>query len=199
MLEISLLTAPLGLTEPLFVPAYRAPATVFDLALRTGFDLESLLFSFSVGGIASVLCERLLGLRHAPVPEAERDGPRHRFHLLALGAAPLSFAGFLAVARMNPIYAASLALLVGAAACAACRPDLLASMGRGGLAFGLLYTAFFAGLAAAFPGWVEATWRLEELSGVLLLGVPLEEILFAVALGFCWSTLYEHLRWIRLF
>lgn len=47
MLRMSLVTLPLGLTEPLFVPAYWTPPTIFDLARRTGFDLESLLYSRS--------------------------------------------------------------------------------------------------------------------------------------------------------
>jgi hypothetical protein len=39
----SLMTAPLGLTEPIFVPAYWNPPSLFDLAQRSGFDIESAL------------------------------------------------------------------------------------------------------------------------------------------------------------
>jgi hypothetical protein len=42
ILRVSLGTMPLGLTEPLFVPAYWNPPTLFDLARRTGFDLTTL-------------------------------------------------------------------------------------------------------------------------------------------------------------
>jgi len=38
MLWSSLYTTPFGLSEPLFVPEYWAPPSLFDLALRTGFD-----------------------------------------------------------------------------------------------------------------------------------------------------------------
>ena len=41
MLLSSLLTSLLGLTEPIFVPRYWNPPTLFDLAQRTGFDIES--------------------------------------------------------------------------------------------------------------------------------------------------------------
>lgn len=44
MLWASLFTMPLGLTEPLFVPRYWNPPSLFDLAQRTGFDIESLIF-----------------------------------------------------------------------------------------------------------------------------------------------------------
>ena len=49
MLVVSLLTAPLGLTEPLFVPEYWSPPSLFDLAARTGFDIESLALARALG------------------------------------------------------------------------------------------------------------------------------------------------------
>jgi hypothetical protein len=55
MLEVSAATSLLGLTEPLFVPEYWNPPTLFELAQRTGFDIESLIFCFAIGGIAAVL------------------------------------------------------------------------------------------------------------------------------------------------
>lgn len=51
MLKISLVTMLFGLTEPLFVPEYWNPPALFDLAQKTGFDIESFIFSFSIGGI----------------------------------------------------------------------------------------------------------------------------------------------------
>src|SRR3546814_73300 len=55
MLRAGIGTAPFGLTEPLFVPVYWSPPSLFDLARTTGFDIESLIFSFSIGGIGAVL------------------------------------------------------------------------------------------------------------------------------------------------
>ena len=51
MLWASVLTAPFGLTELAFVPKYWNPPSLFDLAHRTGFDIESLIFCFAIGGI----------------------------------------------------------------------------------------------------------------------------------------------------
>ena len=55
MLSVSLGTMLLGFTEPLFVPQYWNPPTLFDLARLTGFDIESLIFTFAIGGTVSVL------------------------------------------------------------------------------------------------------------------------------------------------
>ena len=55
MLSASLFTMPFGLSEPLFVPEYWNPPSLFDLAQQTGFDIESLIFCFGIGGIGAVL------------------------------------------------------------------------------------------------------------------------------------------------
>jgi len=77
---------PLGLTEPLFVPAYWNPPSLFELAQRTGFDIESLIFSFAIGGIGAVLYDVLARRESRQMSHAERHSSRHRFHALALVA-----------------------------------------------------------------------------------------------------------------
>jgi hypothetical protein len=42
---------PMGLTEPFFVPEYWTPPSLFNLTEKTGFDIESLIFSFAIDGI----------------------------------------------------------------------------------------------------------------------------------------------------
>ena len=59
MLIVSALTMLLGLTEPIFVPEYWSPPSLFNLALRTGFDIESLIFSFVIGGIGAAIYETI--------------------------------------------------------------------------------------------------------------------------------------------
>ena len=68
----SVLTAPLGLTEPLFVPAYWSPPSLFNLARTTGFDIESLIFSFGIGGVGAVIYNLLTGRELTIVADAER-------------------------------------------------------------------------------------------------------------------------------
>ncbi|NQY26146.1 MAG: hypothetical protein HRT92_03100 [Piscirickettsiaceae bacterium] len=46
-------TAPFWLTEPLFVPDYWIPPSLFYLAVTTGFNIESLIFCFGIGGVGS--------------------------------------------------------------------------------------------------------------------------------------------------
>lgn len=82
MLGVSLWTSLLGLTEFLFVPAYWTPPSLFDLARKIHFDIESLVFSFAIGGLAVVIYEWFSRVEHHEISIPERRRSRHRFHVL---------------------------------------------------------------------------------------------------------------------
>lgn len=196
MLAASLFTAPFGLLEPMFVPEYWSPPSLFDLNQRTGFDLESVIFSFAVGGVAAVLYNALTRRRTRPLGEAERRRLARPFPYLMLA---FPFALFFALAPLpwNPIYAGITAMAVGAVVNVLYRPDLLAKTAASGVLFLGYYGLFLAGLMAVAPGYVERVWNLDALSGVLILGMPLEELLFGLTFGMFWSGLYERATWTR--
>lgn len=197
MLQVSLATMPFGLTEPLFVPQYWNPPTLFDLAQRTGFDLESLIFCFGIGGVGSVLYSILAHRQDIAVTTGEKQMPLHRHHYKAL-LSPFVVFLLLYFLPWNPIYPSIVAMTVGAAATIVCRPDLKTKIWIGGLLFLSYYFVFFIALIATAPGYVEHVWNLPSLTGALLLGIPLEELLFALTFGLYWSGVYEHLMWKRL-
>jgi hypothetical protein len=194
MLRASLLTMPFGLTEPLFVPRYWDPPSLFDLAQRTGFDIESLIFSFGSGGVGAVLYNILTGQNLRPVGSRERRRPRHRYHSVALAAPFLAFP-VLSVLGWNPVYPAIVAMASGGAATALCRPDLKSKTWIGGVLFVAYYAPFLLLLEWSAPGYIGRVWNLGDLSGLLVAGIPLEELLFAFAFGTYWTGLYEHLTW----
>ena len=195
MLWASALTIPFGLTEPIFVPRYWNPPSLFDLAQKTGFDLESLIFCFGIGGIAVVLYNVLTRQEWAPVPVRERS---HRRHHRAAVLVPIVAFPLLSTLPWNPIYPAIAALALGAVATSACRPDLGAKTLIGGALFSGYYMIFMLGLVSLVPGYIERVWDLSALSGVLVDGIPLEELLFGLAFGAYWTSVYEHLTWRRL-
>ena len=190
MMRTGLGTAPFGLTEPLFVPAYWSPPSLFDLAQRTGFDIESIIFAFSIGGIGAVLYNLVTRQASLPVVPAGR----HRFHRLALALPALIFL-ILAFAGWNPIYPALIAMAAGAGAAVLCRPDLAAKTLAGGLLFLGFYAIFMLGLVLGAPGYIEQVWNLPALSGLGIAGIPLEELMFGFAFGLYWANVYEHLSW----
>lgn len=194
MWRTSIVTTPFGLTEPLFVPRYWDPPSLFDLAKKTGFDIESLIFSFALAGICAVLYDLVTHRGSVPMPESERHRRMHQLHVLAL-ASPVPI--FLALAWLpwNPIYPAILATLGGALATFLCRPDLRARMWAGGLLFLVFYSVALQLLRLTSPGYIESVWNLAGLSGITVVGMPIEELFFAVAFGLFWAAMYEHLTW----
>lgn len=196
MLRASLFTMPFGLTEPLFVPEYWSPPSLFDLALRTGFDIESLIFCFAIGGIGVVLYNGLTRQRIQPVPGEYRHHPMHRHHRFAI-ATPFIVFPMLYFLSWNPIYPAVVAMIAGAAANILCRPDLGRKTWIGGLLFLVLYAVWVGGLELLAPGYIDAVWNLDNLSDIVILTIPLEEYLFAFSFGMYWAGVYEHLTWQR--
>ena len=198
MLVVSFWTSLLGLTEPLFVPIYWNPPSLFDLASRTGFDIESLIFSFGFGGLAVVLYERIFRSRHTAVSALEHHSPRHRFHIWTLLSAPAILIILLIATNLNPLHSAIIAMIVGGLATWYCRPDLKKKMFTSAFIFLILYFFYFLTLIAISPGYVERVWNLRAISGILIAGIPLEELLFALSFGFLWSSIYEHITWKKI-
>jgi hypothetical protein len=194
MVRVSAATSLLGATEPIFVPEYWNPPSLFDLAQRTGFDVESFIFCFAIGGIAAVLYSALARRQPGAIPAGERSSARHRLHALALMTPYIAFPLLYALS-WNPIYPGIVALAIGAVSTVACRPELGRKTLLGGLLFLALYALFAALLVVFAPGYVEQVWNLADLSGVVLAGIPLEELAFGFAVGMYWSGLYEHFSW----
>lgn len=194
MWQASLVTALFGLTEPIFVPRYWNPPSLFELAQRTRFDFESLIFSFAIGGIGVVLYDAVTRRTLLSMESTQRRARRHAWHRLAL-CGPLVLFVPLYLLPWNPIYATLVSLAAGAIASVVCRPDLAAKTMISGFLFLFLYWVFMLALRWFAPGYIESVWDLSALSGALIGGIPLEELLFGFAFGMYWASVYEHLTW----
>ncbi|HEY5753406.1 MAG TPA: hypothetical protein VIT21_09670 [Chthoniobacterales bacterium] len=148
MWRVSVFTMPFGLTEPLFVPEYWNPPSLFDLAQRTGFDIESLIFCFAIGGVATVLYNALTGHKLQPIDSTEKRRPLHRHHYLTLGSPIIAFL-LLLFLPWNPIYPGIIAMFVGALAAILCRPDLKRKTWVGGFVISFLLCRAAARIAVA--------------------------------------------------
>lgn len=198
MRKISWYTMLFGFTEPLFVPEYWAPPSLFDLAERTGFDIESFVFSFAIGGIGVVLYRLVFPANLVALPAHEKQYEQHRLHQFILFLPIAIFLGLAFLTGLNPIYNGVIALFFGALATLYCRPDLKPKIWIGGLLFLVIYIVYFGSLLLVFPQFVDSHWNLAVLTGTKILGIPLEELLFAFSFGMYWSGLYEHIFWYQL-
>ena len=147
----SLLMAPFGLTEPLFVPEYWNPPSLFELAQRTGFDIESIIFSFAIGGVGAVLYSIITRKQLRPMRSEDLQHSRERWHRWAL-ATPFALFPILYFLPWNVIHAGIAAMSAGAIAAVLCRPDLKANTLVGGVLFLAIYTIFSAGAEVVGAG-----------------------------------------------
>lgn len=189
MLWISFSTMLLGLTEPLFVPEYWNPPSLFDLAQKTGFDIESLIFSFSIGGIISVLYEIIFRKQ-----KHKKTKEKHSWHWIAVASPFFIFLILFFTLTINSIYSAVIAMLIGSIIIMICRKDLTRKMLVSGLLFLLFYFILVVFFDLAYPNYIEQVWNLKAISGILFVGVPLEELMFTFTAGMLWSSLYEHVK-----
>ena len=197
MFYVSLFTMPFGLTEPFFVPEYWSPPSLFNLALRTGFDIESLIFSFAIGGIVVSLYE-FRKIKHIRMSKIEIHAKRHRFHSLILISFPIIFIGLYLFSNMNPIYSAIISMIIFSILTFSCRPDLKRKILWSGGLFLAVYFLFFFFFNLIYPYAVERFWNLSALSGILILGIPLEELIFAFSFGLSWGNIYEYIMWYKV-
>jgi len=195
IIMMSLWTMPFGLTEPLFVPEYWNPPSLFNLAEKTGFDIESLIFTFAIGGIGSVLYKLIFKTVNEPFHVSERGKKRHMLHFYSFLLPPAVFLLLAFSTNLNHIYCGSISLFVGAVAAVFCRPDLKYKIGIGGFLFVVLYFFFFESLITVYPNYVSQVWNFTSISDARIFRVPITEVMWGFTFGMFWSSLYEHKSW----
>ena len=212
----SLACSLLGFTEPLFVPEYWDPPSILSYGR---WDLESFFFCFFIGGIAGVAPEwrplrrlflqldygvwtlaRGIYVRFARLTGVEPCSERsdiamtreeQRQDNAVLGAIFLGGFGFTAHLGLNVIYDAALACTLTGAYIAWRRPRLRWQVWAGGLIVTVIYAVVLWITGARYPTFYDDYWNLPALTGIRILGAPLEEYVFALTLGAFWGPLYE--------
>lgn len=192
--KVSICTAPFGLSEPFFVPEYWNPPSLFNLAQRTGFDIESLIFSFAIGGIGATAYNLFTRIELHLLSKKDFNSQVHKLHTIAI-LSPFVVFFVVKLLPWNPIYAGITSMFFGSLASVLCRRDLLKKTIVGALIFFALYSVFLVGLELLSPGYVSRYWNWKAISGIRIFQFPIEEFLFAISFGMYWSSVYEHLLW----
>lgn len=209
-----------GITEPLFVPEYWEPLSIFKI---WRWDLESFIFCFAVGGIASVLTEIPMVKRFMKrLTSLVEQAPKSFFSLISRATGKrINFTYFENTAPMPPvskdltrvenmvlvtffvgmfgatshfnlniIYDVAIVCVAAAIFIAWRRPGLRWQALGGGISFTVIYTLVLLITGLAYPSFYDQ-WNLKALTGLWIWGAPFEEYLFSFSFGFFWAPLYE--------
>jgi hypothetical protein len=187
----SLLALPFGFIERLWVPEYWNPPSFFDLISRYGFGLESFFFCFICGGTAAVIYEIICSKKTVKI----RLRRRYLFGPFVSVVAIFILLDFLFSDKT--IYNAIIASITGAVMIAYKRKDLISQIIFGGVFFATVYFLLFFIFSKLFPGYISMAYTLENLCGVLILGIPLEELFASFGVGALWTSFYEYIRGYR--
>ena len=173
------------LSEIWFVKDYWRPETV------TGWpvSIEDFLFGFLVGGIASVIYEELFGRRHA-----NRKNRKHHwswFIVPTLALFLISFGTLFSILKLTSMYAAVTGYLLVAGVIIYWRHDLWRDSVISGLIAGVAMFLGYMIFLSFYPDAIHRWWLLNNISGISLYGVPIEELIWAFGWGMVIGPIYE--------
>lgn len=190
----SLAALPFALTEPLFINRYWSPPTLFDLARRTRFDLESVVFCAGIGALGAVVYDLATGRTPEPPTRCAADERRRAYHEGALGVPACVFVCLL-LWTGAPLVAGVVSFFLIALGRIAVLPALARKTCVGGAAFAIAYALVLLAVRVSEPAYIARVWNASVWQHGAVLGLPVTELVFGLAFGLAWSGLYEQLHW----
>lgn len=186
ILFIPLLILSIGRPDYISItPGYWHPNTIFDLNRFTGgYGIEDGLYIFLTGGIAAFVYDYFFKKKI----RRKKIYKRH-FRAILIGALTAILVGLIDI---NFIYALIAFGLAGAISIWVERKDLIKNSIAGGSLYLLIYFLALSLFNFLFPYFLEQSYNLQNISGLLIAGIPLEELLFAFSFGMMWAPIYEY-------
>lgn len=181
ILYSSLFCAPLGLSETLFIPDYWLPQ--FDaIYLYRNIYLESLLFCFFLGGVVSAFYQVVSGAR---LFKTNKTSP----YLTLIG--PLIFTTyFLSLFQLQLMFYAVYSMFISSIVVLIFLKSESIKIIYSALINVLLYTILFIPFWYLFPQ-LSSSYQFDNLCGILVGGIPIEEFLWIFTFSLYWTPVYE--------
>lgn len=189
---MALASLPFAATERLFYPDYWSPPFLFDLVNRIGFGLEDILFVVALAAVTTTIYAVVTGKQYGPVEDSEEGRERRPNIVVGAGGLAICFGlvGLFVFLEIPMIYGSCIIMAVIGGAICAMRHDLFWPSLVGLLATTVLYFGICLGFDLILPGVFEEHWHTEDFLDLYLVGVPLEELLYAGAAGFVATCFY---------
>lgn len=185
MLVMSLIIGVIGIPGEYFlwIKDWWKPQTITGTAV----GIEDFLLGFTNGGIAAVLYEEIFRRRLYV-----RTHIKH--NLGGISLITLFFFILLTLfwgLHLTSALSTFVAIIAMDVVLFSLRKDLLVSSLLTGMLMVLVTVPFYYFGMIFSPGYIEKTWMLQNLSGILVTGIPIEDIIFYFLLGLTAAPLYE--------
>lgn len=184
MLIMSILVTPLGpISEFFYFRDYWNPSLLFNIF---GFGIEDLIFAFAVGGIASVIYEDIF------IKKMKKTTPvKLPFFIFWLLSGIIVFIFLNLVLKINSMHASPIAFLFSGIIILFKRKDLIKNAFLSGLLVALIVFFAYVIFLQIFPSFFNKFWQLENIFGIYVLGIPIEELIWGFSWGFLAGPFYE--------
>lgn len=186
-LFLSFLLAPFApLTDFLwFYHDYWQPEYVLSFKIAdVTLGLESPLFAFLIGGVSGVIYEVVFQKRHS-------YGKRRGKALFIIIPASVALMFLLILLRINSIWACTITILTICTTLVLIDNDILKdAIISGLLVLFLIIVVYFVWLSF-YPRIIPEFWIVENLSGIYLWKIPIEELVWFLSAGLCGGIIYE--------
>ncbi len=190
MIMMSVVGAIFAPAALIFLPDYWYPDHILG---NFHLGIEDYLFAFAIAGIGGVIYEVTFGKTHT-ICECRK---RSKKDLLIISSVAIAILLVLTlIFKLNSIYSNYAAFLAIFGFIIFFRKDLLWQSLISGFMVGFLMFLFYQVWIAIYPGIIQHWWKLQNISGILVFGVPLEEIIWGFSWGIAGGSLYEFMRGI---
>lgn len=177
MMITSLIFAPLGPVAMYFhVIDYFDPQTLFD----SPWSIENWVIGFTNGGIGAVLYEQVC--RHGRFSYSQPGSVLPLLTAVPLGVGWMGTSVFFL--NFSSLYAAVIFMLIVGLSMLLLRPRLIPNAVISGVLFALFLWLFYFLFQSVYPDFFTRLWHTQGLSGISIIGIPVEEILWGFTVGF---------------
>ncbi|MFP4403862.1 MAG: lycopene cyclase domain-containing protein [Candidatus Woesearchaeota archaeon] len=190
MIVSSLIISIGGFLQIFFVPVYWNPEVLFSFL---GFDIESFIFSFSTGGIASSLYQLFFKGKYKFY--IEKNYKKYFINRIIIFV-PIALIFISIFIPINFMYSIFIIMTIQIVLVSIVRKDLIKDMIFGTISFMIFYNLFCLFFFNIFSGFLNE-WSIFNLSGIILLNVPIEETIWAGYFGTFASIIYKYIFWLK--
>jgi len=193
MAIISILFGIAGLfVDPIYSMDWWKPLTLTN----TLPGVESFLFGFSVGGIASVVYSDFFN-KKLIIRKKNNNKKNLNFLVIAVLLAGLFFGSYF-ILKLNSFYSSFPAFLIPLIVIFIRRKDLILDSLFSGISLMIISFLFYVIPEMITPGWIESTWNFNMISGITIFKVPIEDLIWFFIAGLLIGPLYEYWQEGRL-
>lgn len=154
----------------------------------TKIGIEDFLLGFTNGGIGAVIYEVIFRMRLY-----KKSKEQHVLGVIVLLMLFFSITAlFVWLFHISSFIATSVSMITTGFILAYLRKDLFISAFISGFLLVIVSMPVYLILMLLSPGWIEKVWDFQKLSGFLIAGIPIEDLIFYFLVGFLSSYLYKY-------